>query len=156
MDLRPFRDRSEAGRLLATKLAAYVNHPDVLVLALPRGGVPVAYEVARALGAPLDVFVVRKLGVPGHEELAMGAVATGGVRVLNDQVVRALRIPDYVIDAVAAQEQQELARRCDSSSPPASSWRSRAQRPRPAKRCSRGLTRSSAPSRLSHSTPLAS
>ena len=111
MDLRPFRDRSEAGRLLASKLAAYVNHPDVLVLALPRGGVPVAYEVARALGAPLDVFLVRKLGVPGHEELAMGAVATGGVRVLNDQVVRALHIPDYVIDAVAAREQQELARR---------------------------------------------
>src|SRR5882724_8798784 len=111
MDLRPFRDRSEAGRLLASKLAAYVNQPDVLVLALPRGGVPVAYEVARALGAPLDVFVVRKLGVPGHEELAMGAVATGGVRVLNDQVVRALHIPDYVIDAVASREQQELARR---------------------------------------------
>ena len=111
MELRPFRDRSEAGRLLAAKLAAYANRPDVLVLALPRGGVPVAYEVARALGAPLDVFLVRKLGVPGHEELAMGAVATGGVRVLNDQVVRALRIPDYVIDAVAAQEQQELARR---------------------------------------------
>ena len=90
MDLGPFRDRSEAGRLLASKLAAYVNHPDVLVLALPRGGVPVAYEVARALGAPLDVFLVRKLGVPGHEELAMGAVATGGVRVLNDDVVRYL------------------------------------------------------------------
>jgi predicted phosphoribosyltransferase len=107
----PFRDRSEAGRLLAEKLAAYANRPDVLVLALPRGGVPVAYEVARALGAPLDVFLVRKLGVPGHEELAMGAVATGGVRVLNDQVVRALGIPDYVIDAVTAWEQQELARR---------------------------------------------
>ena len=111
MELRPFRDRSEAGRLLAAKLAAYANRPDVLVLALPRGGVPVAYEVARALNAPLDVFVVRKLGVPGHEELAMGAVATGGVRVLNEQVVDGLRIPDYVIDAVAAQEQQELARR---------------------------------------------
>ena len=111
MDLRPFRDRSEAGRLLASKLDAYVNRPDVLVLALPRGGVPVAYEVARALGAPLDVFLVRKLGVPSHEEPAMGAIATGGVRVLSDQVVRALRIPDYVIDAVAAQEQQELARR---------------------------------------------
>ena len=111
MDLRPFRDRSEAGRLLASKLDAYVNRPDVLVLALPRGGVPVAYEVARALGAPLDVFLVRKLGVPSHEEPAMGAIATGGVRVLSDQVVRALRIPDYVIDAVAAQEQQELALR---------------------------------------------
>ena len=86
-----FRDRREAGRLLAEKLATYANRPDVLVLALPRGGVPVAYEVARALGAPLDVFVVRKLGVPGYEELAMGAVATGGVRVLNEQLVERLR-----------------------------------------------------------------
>lgn len=111
MEPRPFRDRHEAGRLLAASLAAYANRPDVLVLALPRGGVPVAYEVACALDAPLDVFVVRKLGVPGHEELAMGAVASGGVRVLNDQVVRALRIPDYVIDAVAAREQLELDRR---------------------------------------------
>ena len=85
-----FRDRKEAGQLLAAKLAAYANRPDVLVLALPRGGVPVAYEVARALKAPLDVFVVRKLGLPGHEEFAMGAVATGGVRVLNDEIVRAL------------------------------------------------------------------
>jgi len=108
---RPFRDRREAGRFLATKLAAYTHRPDVLVLALPRGGVPVAYEVARALDVPLDVFLVRKLGIPGHEELAMGAVATGGVRVLNDQVVGSLRIPDYVIAAVAAKEQQELARR---------------------------------------------
>jgi predicted phosphoribosyltransferase len=106
-----FRDRREAGRLLAEKLAAYANRPDVLVLALPRGGVPVGYEVARALGAPLDVFVVRKLGVPGHEELAMGAVATGGVRVLNDQLVERLAIPEQVIDAVAARERQELARR---------------------------------------------
>src|SRR5258708_1096127 len=111
MMLRPFRDRNEAGRLLATKLAAYANRPDVVVLALPRGGVPVAYEVAVALGAPLDVFLVRKLGVPGYEELAMGAVATGGVRVLNDQVVDRLRVPSYVIDAVAAREQQELTRR---------------------------------------------
>jgi predicted phosphoribosyltransferase len=108
---RPFRNRSEAGRLLAAKLAAYANRPDVLVLALPRGGVPVAFEVAHALNAPLDVFLVRKLGVPGHEELAMGAVATGGVRVLNDQIVGGLRIPDHIIDAVAAQEQQELERR---------------------------------------------
>ena len=106
-----FRDRREAGRLLAEKLAPYANRPDVLVLALPRGGVPVAYEVARALGAPLDVFVVRKLGVPGYEELAMGAVATGGVRVLNDQIVDRLGIPDHLIDAVAAREQQELSRR---------------------------------------------
>src|SRR5712691_10054204 len=106
-----FRDRREAGRLLAAQLSAYANLPDVLVLALPRGGVPVAAEVARALGAPLDVFVVRKLGVPGHEEYALGAIATGGVRVLNEDVVRALQIPDHVIDAVAAREQEELARR---------------------------------------------
>src|SRR5260370_9213649 len=106
-----FRDRSEAGRLLAAKLTAYANRPDVLVLGLPRGGVPVAYEVAQALGAPLDVFVVRKLGVPGYEELAMGAVATGGVRVLNDQLVHHLGLPRHVIDSVAAQEQDELARR---------------------------------------------
>jgi predicted phosphoribosyltransferase len=106
-----FRNRTEAGRKLAQKLASYADQPDVLVLALPRGGVPVAYEVVKALHAPLDVFLVRKLGVPGHEELAMGAVATGGVRVLNDQVVRALGIPDYVINAVAAGEEQELERR---------------------------------------------
>jgi predicted phosphoribosyltransferase len=118
MNLKPeilspglFRDRREAGRLLAAKLTAYAHRPDVIVLALPRGGVPVGYEVARALGAPLDVFVVRKIGVPGYEELAMGAVATGGVRVLNDQVVSRLGIPEHVIDAVAAREQQELARR---------------------------------------------
>ena len=106
-----FRDRHDAGRVLAERLAAYANRPDVLVLALPRGGVPVAYEVARALGAPLDVFVVRKLGVPGYEELAMGAVATGGVRVLNDQLIERLSIPDHMIDAVTARERQELARR---------------------------------------------
>jgi predicted phosphoribosyltransferase len=106
-----FRDRRDAGRLLASKLTRYANRPDVLVLALPRGGVPVAYEVAQALGAPLEVFLVRKLGVPGHEELAMGAVATGGVRVLNHQVVAGLGISDEVIDAVTAREQQELARR---------------------------------------------
>ena len=106
-----FRDRREAGRLLAQKLAAYANRPDVVVLALPRGGVPVAYEVARALGAPLDVFVVRKLGVPGYEELAMGAVATGGARVLNEQIVRDLHIPEYVIDRIEAEQREELARR---------------------------------------------
>lgn len=111
MERRAFRDRREAGRVLAARLTAYANRPDVLVLALPRGGVPVAYEIAHALGAPLDVFVVRKLGVPGREELAMGAVATGGVRVLNAQIVRALGIPDHVIQAVTAREQQELARR---------------------------------------------
>jgi len=106
-----FRDRRAAGRLLATKLARYAERPDVVVLALPRGGVPVAYEVAQALDTPLDVFVVRKLGLPGHEELAMGAVATGGVRVLNEPIVRGLSIPDEVIEAVAAREQAELARR---------------------------------------------
>lgn len=107
----PFRDRYDAGQLLATKLSAYANRPDVLVLALPRGGVPVAYEVARALNAALDVFLVRKLGVPGQEELAMGALASGGVRVLNREVVEALGIPDRVIQAVAAREQEELERR---------------------------------------------
>jgi predicted phosphoribosyltransferase len=108
---KPFRDRAEAGRVLAEKLEAYANRPDVVVLALPRGGVPVAFEVARKLNAPLDVFLVRKLGVPGHAELAMGAIASGGVRVLNEDVVDYLRIPDEVIDAVAAEEQRELDRR---------------------------------------------
>lgn len=106
-----FHDRTEAGRRLAGELAEYAGKPGVLVLALPRGGVPVAYEVARALDAPLDVFLVRKLGVPGHEELAMGAIATGGVRVLNDSVIDMLHVPDRVIDAVAEKEQRELARR---------------------------------------------
>ena len=108
---RPFRDRTAAGRLLAQKLRAYADRPDTLVLALPRGGVPVAFEVARALGAPLDVFLVRKLGVPGHEELAMGAIASGGVAVLNEDTIRYLRLPDEVIDVVAAKEQRELERR---------------------------------------------
>jgi predicted phosphoribosyltransferase len=106
-----FYDREDAGRVLAQKLRAYADHPDVLVLALPRGGVPVAYEVARALHAPLDVFLVRKLGLPGQEELAMGAIATGGVRVLNEEVVRLLDIPPELIDQVARREQQELERR---------------------------------------------
>jgi predicted phosphoribosyltransferase len=111
--MRPqrFRNRTDAGRQLAEKLAAYADRPDVLVLALPRGGVPVGFEVARALGAPFDVFLVRKLGVPGYEELAMGAVATGGVRVLNDEIVRGLGISEREIDAVVARELQELARR---------------------------------------------
>jgi putative phosphoribosyl transferase len=106
-----FRDRIDAGQRLATKLAAYANRPDVLVLALPRGGVPVAFEVAKALDAPMDVYLVRKLGLPGHEELAMGAIATGGVVVRNSEVVDALRIPDRVIAEVAAEEQRELNRR---------------------------------------------
>jgi predicted phosphoribosyltransferase len=108
---RVFRDRTEAGRLLAEHLTAFAGRTDVLVLGLPRGDVPVASEVARALGVPLDVFVVRKLGVPGHEELAMGAIASGGVCVLNDDVVEALRIPDRAIKAVAARERRELERR---------------------------------------------
>lgn len=111
MSPRLFRNRSEAGRIIAQRLKHYADRPDVLVLALPRGGVPVGYEVAKALHTPLDVFVVRKLGIPGHEELAMGAVATGGVRVLNDQVVRGLGIPEHVIHAVADWELQELERR---------------------------------------------
>lgn len=106
-----FQDRSEAGKLLAKQLTKYAGSADVLVLGLPRGGVPVGFEVAKALNAPLDVFVVRKLGVPGHEELAMGAIATGGVRVLNYAVVRAIGIPDNVIEAVSAREQLELKRR---------------------------------------------
>jgi predicted phosphoribosyltransferase len=106
-----FRDRSDAGQQLAQKLTAYAHRPDVLVLALPRGGVPIGFEIAQALEAPLDVFVVRKLGVPGHEELAMGAIASGGIRVINDGVVRSLRIPNAKIDEAAAREQREIERR---------------------------------------------
>jgi predicted phosphoribosyltransferase len=109
--MMPFRDRYDAGRRLAARLGEYAGRPDVVVLALPRGGVPVGYEVARALSAPLDAFLVRKLGLPGREELAMGAVASGGVRVLNDALVRALGITDDVIEMVAEAEQRELARR---------------------------------------------
>jgi predicted phosphoribosyltransferase len=106
-----YRDRTHAGRELASKLPEYANRPDVTVLALPRGGVPVAFEVAKALRAPLDVFVVRKLGVPGHEEYAMGAIATGGVRVLDEGVVRAIGVTRAELDAVTAAEQRELERR---------------------------------------------
>jgi putative phosphoribosyl transferase len=108
---RQFRDRHEAGKRLAARLVRYRNRPDVLVMAIPRGGVPVAYEVAKALAVPLDVIVVRKLGLPGQPELAMGAIASGGVRVLNQDVVRALRIPERTIDSVAALEAAELERR---------------------------------------------
>jgi putative phosphoribosyl transferase len=111
VSLQTFRDRVEAGELLAEGLARYRDRDDVVVLGLPRGGVPVASEVADALHAPLDVFVVRKLGVPGHEELAMGAIATGGVRLVNDEVVDALGIPPNVLDSVAISEQRELNRR---------------------------------------------
>jgi putative phosphoribosyl transferase len=106
-----FRDRSEAGDVLAGRLGHYAGADDVLVLALPRGGVPVAARVARALGAPLDVFVVRKLGVPGHEELAMGAIASGGVRVVNEQVVGRLGLGEDDLRRVAEVEARELARR---------------------------------------------
>lgn len=106
-----FRDRTHAGQALARLLAGFARRDDVLVLALPRGGVPVAFEVAEALQLPLDVFVVRKLGVPGHEEYAMGALASGGVRVLNENVVRLLDVPQACVDAVIEAEQRELERR---------------------------------------------
>ncbi len=104
-------NRTEAGRLLAKKLTAYANRSDVLVLGLPRGGVPVAFEVAKALNLPLDICLVRKLGVPGHKELAMGAIAMGGVMVLNDEVIKWRRISRQAIDAVARRERLELRRR---------------------------------------------
>ncbi|HEY8148851.1 MAG TPA: phosphoribosyltransferase [Vicinamibacteria bacterium] len=106
-----FHDRAHAGTVLARLLTPYRGRGDVLVLGLPRGGLPVAYQVARELDAPLDVFIVRKLGVPGQPELAMGAIASGGVRVLNGTIVRALAIPSDVIGRVAAAEQRELERR---------------------------------------------
>ena len=106
-----FRDRFQAGRQLAAALQPYAGRPKLLVLALPRGGVPVGYEVARALNAPLDVMLVRKLGVPGHEELAMGAIASGGIRVLSDDVVKAFGIPERVIASIVAEEEEELDRR---------------------------------------------
>src|SRR5216684_3283231 len=106
-----FQDRRHAGRVLAAALSRYRGRGDLVVLALPRGGVPVGYEVAQALRAPLDVFVVRKLGVPGHEELAMGAIGTGRARVINQDVVGPLQIPQAVIDEVAAREEIELTRR---------------------------------------------
>jgi predicted phosphoribosyltransferase len=108
---RTFADRAEAGQLLARQLQHYAGRDDVIVLGLPRGGVPVAYEVARALRVPLDVFIVRKLGVPGFEELAAGAIASGGVRVLNDDVVRSLPHADAIIEAATEREKAELERR---------------------------------------------
>src|SRR5712691_10479702 len=106
-----FPNRAEAGRLLVLKLSKYAGREDVIVLGLPRGGVPVAYEVAQALRVPLDVFIVCKLGVPGFEELAVGAIASGGVRVLNDDVARALPNADEIIESVTAKETAELQRR---------------------------------------------
>ena len=109
--VRPFADRHQAGAELALRLQQYAGRPDVVVLALPRGGVPVAFDVAQALDVPLDVFVVRKLGLPGHRELAFGAIASGNVRVLNDDVIRRFEVPDDVVDGVTREEQTELERR---------------------------------------------
>jgi putative phosphoribosyl transferase len=106
-----FEDRSQAGRILATRLAKYAKNADTLVLALPRGGVPVAYEIGKELSLPVDVFIVRKLGVPGHEELAMGAIASGGVRVLNEDVLRSIAVSQAGIDAVTRTELLDLERR---------------------------------------------
>jgi predicted phosphoribosyltransferase len=108
---QPFRDRVEGGEQLAERLSSYKGLPNVVVLGLPRGGVPIAHLVSQALGAPFDVYVVRKLGVPGHEELAMGAIASGGVRLINRDVVEELRIPSAAIESAAAAEQIELDRR---------------------------------------------
>jgi putative phosphoribosyl transferase len=110
-DYQAFIDRRDAGRVLASRLAQYASRDDVVVLALPRGGVPVAYEIASALGVPMDVFLVRKLGTPGHRELAMGAIASGGVRVLNEDVVHWYGISDLAIERIAREEQEELQRR---------------------------------------------
>ncbi len=107
----PFRNRRDAGKKLAQKLLRYANDPDVIVLALPRGGVPVGYEVALTLNVPLDIFLVRKLGLPGQEELAIGAIASGGIRVLNEDIIHALSIPEEVINRVVQRELQELQRR---------------------------------------------
>jgi putative phosphoribosyl transferase len=105
-----FQDRSDAGRQLAKKLLHHANDPSLLVLALPRGGVPVAFEIVQELNAPLDIFLVRKLGVPGYEELAMGAIASGGVRVLNEELIERLNIPESAVEAITREETQELER----------------------------------------------
>jgi putative phosphoribosyl transferase len=106
-----FNDRADAGRKLAKRLTEYANRPDVLILALPRGGVPVAFEVAKELNVKMDVFIVRKLGVPGNEELAMGAISSDNIRVLNEDVIRAFQIPQKIIEEVAENEFKELERR---------------------------------------------
>lgn len=111
MEMLPLADRATAGRKLAHKLSRYANRDDVIVIALPRGGVPVAYEIALSLGAPLDVMIVRKLGLPTHEEIAMGAIASGGVHVLIDEIVRGYNISKNDIEYIVAREQQELFRR---------------------------------------------
>ena len=109
--MEQFTDRRDAGRVLARKLSAYKGQTDAIILALPRGGVPVAYEVALALNTPLDIFLVRKLGLPGREELAIGAIASGGIRVLNNDIIRVLNVPEEVINIVAQRELLELQRR---------------------------------------------
>lgn len=109
--MKKFMDRYEAGKLLAELLKHYEKNENAIVLALPRGGVPVAYEIAKKLSLPLDVFIVRKLGVPGHEELAMGAIATGGITVFNDEIIESLTIPKFEMDQVIQSEKQELQRR---------------------------------------------
>jgi len=109
--LSPLHDRSDAGRRLAAKLVRYANRTDVIVLGIPRGGVPVAYEVARSLSAPLDVLIVRKLGAPGYHELAMGAIASGGARVINEDVVASLGIPHFAIERTVVLEEEEIVRR---------------------------------------------
>jgi predicted phosphoribosyltransferase len=108
--LTPLHDRADAGRRLAARLARYANRFDVMVLGIPRGGVPVAFEVARSLAAPLDVFIVRKLGAPGYHELAMGAIASGGARVINEDVVTSLGIPHFAIERTIVAEEEEIAR----------------------------------------------
>lgn len=109
--MEKYRNRQEAGKILGHELHAYANRKDVIVLALPRGGVPVGFEIAKALNVPLDIFIVRKLGVPGHSELAMGALASGGEPLFNEDIINSLRISKEEIDAVIAQEKQELKRR---------------------------------------------
>lgn len=109
--MQKYLNRQAAGKTLASELSAYANRTDVMVFALPRGGVPVAYEIANALHAPLDAFIVRKLGVPGHKELAMGAIATGGAQVFNEHVIATMQVTEDEIDAVITKEQKELARR---------------------------------------------
>ena len=109
--MRPFRDRRHAGEILSSKLKHLSGNKDIVVLGVPRGGVPVAFEVARSLSAALDVFVVRKIGLPGHEEFAIGAIASGGARVMNDEVIESLEVDQVLIDAVIEQEEKELERR---------------------------------------------
>src|SRR5256885_6802076 len=126
-----FQDRTDAGRQLAEELLSYAGRDDVIVLALPRGGVPVAFEVAQRIGVPLDVFVVRKLGVPGHEELAMGAIASGGVRVLNEDVLYVLPDAQSIVEMVTAIEREELKRRGQNQPAPPPPPGSRRRRPLP-------------------------